>query len=192
MGKIIVRQVILRSVKTVQVHERPEDESERNRISLESIISYINRCGKAKGLEITQEEMALKLDISSEQLSAFLKGEEITPANLWLQLRAAYFDLLDAAEAEEAREGLKHTLVLVRNCGLAKGMNITVEEMIRKIEISEAQLHAYLKGEDRTPSDIPSKLHLAYKDLLENVDRIEVVEDLDTIIGFTDRSIPFP
>jgi len=163
----------------------PQGESairKNKRSSLKAVIAIIQDRGKTVGMDITVEEIALKAGISKERIDSYLNDEERTPDDLPHILLSAYQQLLDAAQKEDNRESLKRSVVWIRNHGLSKGMDITVEEMALKTGISGEQLYAFLNGELETPDDLERKLESAYKDLLKNVEQVEVIEDINTII----------
>src|SRR5256885_268943 len=95
----------------------------------------IKKRGMADGMTITEEEMARKTGIAEKQLHAYLNGQDKTPDNLSSVLRNAYADFLNAIQVEANRKSLERTIVLVRNAGLARGMDITMEEMAQKAGI---------------------------------------------------------
>jgi hypothetical protein len=85
---------------------------------------------------------------------------------------------------ESSRESLQHAVVFIRNHGLAKGMNITVEDMAREIGISGEQLFTALKdGYNVVSGDLSSRLRAAYKKLLRGVEQVELIEDINMIIA---------
>lgn len=183
---IRIGHVQVTSVKREPILDPLKDEPairERSRRSLNVTISIIRKGGEARGLNITEEEIAGKLDISPEQLQAYLDDRDRTPDDSTHRLRTAYADLLDAMDQENKRDALAGILVWIRNRGLAEGMNITLGEMTRRADITTEQLHRYLDGDDKTPNDLYFRLRDAYRDLLENVERIEVIEDIHMIIA---------
>jgi transcriptional regulator with XRE-family HTH domain len=183
---IRIGHVQLTSVKQLPVLRQPEDEPairERNRQSLNITISLVRKLGAARGVNITEEEIAGKLDISPAQLQAYLDDRDRTPDNSTHRLRTVYADLLDAMDQENNRDALAGILVWIRNLGLAGGMNITLEQMARRADITTEQLYRYLDGDDKTPGDLYFRLRDAYRDLLENVERVEVIEDIHMIMA---------
>lgn len=58
------------------------------------MIFLVTGCGKKKGLNISNEEIALKLNISPEQLDIYLNDESTMPENLPSMLQLAYTDLI--------------------------------------------------------------------------------------------------
>lgn len=156
--------------------------AESNRKSFESTIAFIKKIGEGKGMKITDEEIALKAGITTEQFYAYLRGEEKISDDLSSVLWSAYSDLITGVQKENNRESLKHTVVLIRNRGLSVGVNITVKEMGREIGIPEEVLYAYLNDEnDVLQDDLPHRLRLAYKDLLKDLEKVEIIEDINMI-----------
>jgi transcriptional regulator with XRE-family HTH domain len=178
-----VRTMMVRSTQTVEVHDRKmpgneQEQAEENRKSLKAIILLIRKSGESRGMKITEEEMARKMDISGEQLQAYLNGEAGTPDNQSQLLLTAYEDLLTSIRQENNRESLSRSIVLIRNRGLAEGMDITLEEMALKAGISGEQLYAYLNGEGPMPDDLFYVLESAYEDLLKDFGKVEIRENL--------------
>jgi hypothetical protein len=178
-----IRTMVVRSRQEVNIPnpETPQDEAEEaenNRISLKAIISLIRKSGESRGMNITEEEMARKMNISVEQLQAYLKGEVGTPDNQSHLLMTVYEDLLTSIRLENNRKSLSHSIVLIRNRGLAEGMDITLEEITRKTGMSGEQLYAYLNGDYQTLEDFSYVLESAYKDLLKDFGRVEIREDI--------------
>jgi transcriptional regulator with XRE-family HTH domain len=183
---IRIGHVQLSSVKQLPFLRQPEDEPairERSRKSLTITISLVRTIGEARGVNITEEEIAGKLDISPAQLQAYLEDSDRTPDDSTQRLRMAYTDLFDAMDQENNRDALAGILVWIRNLGLARGMNITLAEMARRADITTEQLYGYLGGDDKTPNDLYFRLRDAYRDLLENVERVEIIEDIHMIIA---------
>ncbi|HMH23130.1 MAG TPA: hypothetical protein VK563_15205 [Puia sp.] len=182
-----IRRYVVESTQVHRVREpRPaEDEStrsENNSKSLKATISFIKKIGKNNGMNITDEELALKAGISTKQLNAYSNGEEKIPDDLSSLLRSAYADLINSVRMENNRETLKHTVVLIRNRGLGMGVNITVEEMAQKIDIPEEALYAYLNDENDIPQDdLPHRLRSIYNDLLKNLKGVEIIEDINMV-----------
>ena len=162
-----------------------KDESARaesNRKSFESTITFIKKIGEGKGMNITDEELALKAGITTEQFYAYLRGEDKISDDLSSVLWSAYSSLITGVQKENNRESLKHTVVVIRNRGLSVGVNITVKEMARKIGIPEDVLYAYLNDEDdMLQDDLSHRLRLVYKDLLKDLKKVEIIEDINMI-----------
>jgi transcriptional regulator with XRE-family HTH domain len=173
-----------RSTSRAREPEPPQNESEirkRNSRSLKGIIGLIKDRGKRKGITITEEEMAEKIGVPAAKIPAWLEDKERTPDDLTQRLLSAYQDLLDAARVEDNREALASAVLWIRNRGLEEGMNITMEEMAGKAGISGEQLYTFLNGEQDTPADLGHKLEAAYKSLLKDIDKVEIIEDINMI-----------
>ncbi len=148
----------------------------------EYLIAFIKKIGEGKGMNITDEELALKAGITTEQFYAYLRSEDKISDELSSVLWSAYSSLITDTQKENNRESLKHTVVLIRNRGLSVGVNITVKEMAREIGIPEEVLYAYLNDENAMPQDdLSYRLRLAYKDLLKNLEKVEIIEDINMI-----------
>ena len=172
------------SVGRAQRPEPPQNESEirkSNSRSLKAIIGLIKDRGKRKGITITEEEMAEKIGVPAAKIPAWLEDKEKTPDDLTQRLLSAYQDLLDAAQADDNKEALARAVLWIRNRGLEEGMNITVAEMAGKAGVSGEQLYAFLNGEEDTPADLGFKLETAYKFLLEDIDKVEMIENINII-----------
>jgi transcriptional regulator with XRE-family HTH domain len=158
------------------------ERSENNRRSFESTIKFIKKTSEDKGTPITDEELALTAGITKEQFSAYLSGEEKISDNLFSILWAGYSNLFGAAQRESMRESLKRSVVLIRNRGLSLGVNITVKDMAREIGITGEDLYAILNDDKEMPQgDLSHQLRLAYEDLLKNVEKVEIREDINLI-----------
>jgi transcriptional regulator with XRE-family HTH domain len=127
--------------------------------SLERMISFIKKSGETKGLTITEEEMARKMGLTPEQLSGYLSGAAKTPNDTGFRLESAYEDLLNGIRMDENRKNLAHTIVWIRNHG-----------------------RAYLRGEYDTLDELSYMLSTAYKDLIKDVTKVVIVEDIDMIM----------
>lgn len=185
MAAYNIRTFMVRFTEEIDVPDPSQDESEigeNNRMSLEASISIIKAAGVTKGIRITEEEMAQKIGISKEQIHAYLNGEDQTPDDLAYRLQSAYQNLLDTVQLENNRESLKRTVVWVRNCGLAEGRNITLEDMALKIGISDEQLYSYLNGKYEAQNGLVPKLESAYRDIFKDVTEVEIVEDINKIM----------
>jgi len=172
------------SVSRAREPRPPQSESEirkNNSMSLKAFIGIVKDRGNRKGIAITEDEMAEKIGVPPEMIPVWLEDKERTPNDLPERLLSAYKDLFDAVQAEDNRESLAHAVLWIRNRGLEKGMNITIEEMAGKTGISGEQLYAFLNGEADTPVDFGFKLETAYKSLLKGVDRVEIIEDINII-----------
>jgi transcriptional regulator with XRE-family HTH domain len=73
---------------------------------------------------------------------------------------------LDAVQMEANRASLLHSIQIVRNRGLAKDRDISIEEMAGQMNLSEEQLYAYVSGEYKTMEDFASRLRTVYRDLM--------------------------
>lgn len=154
-----------------------------DRRSLKSIVSFIKSIGAEKGMNITDEEIALKAGISIQQFEAYLNGRKKVTNTLSTVLWSAYAGLIDSHQMEAMRESLKHTVVLIRNRGLAVGADITVKDMAGAIGVPGEMLYAYINDEKDLPQDydISFRLRSAYKNLLSDVERVELLEDINMI-----------
>ena len=136
---------------------------------LQHTIDLLKRCGEAKGMTITEEEMAGKIGLSVQQLRAYVEGEEPTPDRLRARLRAAYSDLVTAVKQDGYRDSLQATIRAVKSFGKDVGVAITEEEMAGKIDMSVVQLQAYTNGEQPAPADMSGRLLTAYDDLYKEI-----------------------
>jgi len=154
-----------------------------DRRSLKSIITLVKGIGTEKGMNITDEEIARKAGVSRQELDACLNGRRKVTNHLSTVLWSAYASLIDRHHMEAGRESLKHTVVLIRNCGLAAGSDITVKEMADAIDIPAEVLYAYISDENDLPlyDDLSSRLRSAYKSLLGNEIKVELREDINMI-----------
>jgi plasmid maintenance system antidote protein VapI len=180
------KSVIVRLRSTVQISEpeQPRRESvkrESKRRSLQAFTKLIQ--GRAKMIEllITEEDIASKIGLTAEQFQAFLNDQERTPDELPQRLLSAYQEMLDSIQLEENLASLKRSIVWIRNHGLAVGQDITIEMMAGKIGLSGEQLYALINGGDKTPVDLAYKLEVAYKELLKDLDSVELIEDIHMI-----------
>lgn len=154
------------------------EERERDRTSLKAIISLIKDRGVRTGQPLTEEDMAAKVGISAEQMQAYLNNEAKIPDDFTHTLLTVYQPLLDAVRREDNRHNLMTMLVKIRNLGLVEGMDITLEEMIYKLEITGEQLYAYLAGEYDLGDDLYFVLQTAYKDLVKASGQVRVKEHI--------------
>lgn len=162
-------------------HDR--NKSENNRKRLQSIVTEIKKCGEKKGLFISDDAIAQKINIPEKKLHAYLNGELKTPSGVTNKLWAAYDDLLKMLQIENCRVALQTTVVWIRNIGLNKGMNISPEEMAAKAGITVQQLHTYLLNgfDPEVAGDISSTIESSYKELIKGIEKVEIIEDIDTI-----------
>ena len=154
------------------------EERERDRTSLKAIISLIKDRGERTGQALTEEDMAAKVGISGEQMQAYLNNEAKIPDDFTHTLLTVYQPLLDAVRREDNRHNLMTMLVKIRNLGLVEGMDITLEEMIYKLEITGEQLYAYLAGEYDLGDDLYFVLQTAYTDLVKASGQVRVKEHI--------------
>jgi transcriptional regulator with XRE-family HTH domain len=136
---------------------------------LQHTIDLLKRCGEAKGMTITEEEMAGKIGLSAEQLRAYAEGHEPTPDRLRSRLRAAYRGLITAIEQDGYRNALESIIRAIKGIGSNIGVTITEEEMAGKIGMSVAELQAYINGEQPAPGDMPQRLMSAFDDLHKEI-----------------------
>jgi hypothetical protein len=125
-------------------------------------------------MDITEEEIARKMNIPWEQFQAYLNASGKTPNEVLTQLWMSYDDLIKALQRSALSVPLKHNIALVKRLGKAKGMEITDEEIIRKISLSQTQFEAYLNGEVPTPATVLSLFRSAWPDLFKNVVEVSI------------------
>ena len=178
---IMFRESVTEEVREPSPPQTAAEIRESNRTSLATLILMIKGQGEKIGLNITDEEIAWKLRVSIPQLQAYLNGNKNTPGRLPGALLSAYNDLLDIVRKKENASSLKQSVVWIRNCGLAKGLNIAVGEMAQSISIPEEQLYGYLNDDFDSPDGLAFKLESAYEQLIEGIRRVEIKEGLDTI-----------
>jgi len=154
-----------------------------NREGLISLVSFIKDTSTSKGTVVTTADIAGKIAISAEALNAYLDGTKKTPGKISTAIMVAYEDLFNSCYKENSRKGLETSIVLIRNRGLAEGMNITLEDMAGKIGISREQMLVYLKEGYDAKESISFKLESAYKAIIKNVTRIKITEDIHMIIS---------
>ena len=154
-----------------------------NREGLISLVSFIMKTSASKGMVVTAADIAGKIAISAEELNAYLDGTKKTPNKIPTAVIIAYEDLFNSYYKENSRRGLETSIVLIRNRGLAEGMNITLEDMAGKIGISREQMLVYLRDGYDAKESISFKLESAYKDVIKNVKRIKITEDIHMIIS---------
>jgi len=70
---------------------------------------------------------------------------------------------------EMDRKVLQHMLDYIQNCGEAKGLTITTDEMAGKLGITGLVLEAYLSGGERVPKHLTIRLRDAYDSLLKPI-----------------------
>ena len=156
--------------------------SQRKKENLQRFAAHIKQLGEEQGLVVTTEDMAQKTGYEPEKFSAFLQGEKTPPSKIMLQLCEAYDHLFEYSRRKNNRAIIIQSVLWIRNVGLAAGMNITLEEMAGKADITVAMLKAYLRDDVATPDSMGSALELAYKKLLRNINKVEQKEDIDTIL----------
>lgn len=186
MGNKKTTTTMVRATKEDHVPDPTREEQQKPgsaRENLQRLVTVIKALGKEQGLPVTEQEMALKTGVSADTFNAYLAGEAPAPKQLFSTLLAAYNHLFEANRRENNLRIIQHSVLWIRNQGLATGVSITLEEMAGKAGISGKQLQAYLRGEEAVPDDVSSRLELAYKKLLKNVTSVELTEDLDTILG---------
>ena len=149
--------------------------------TLKKTIPIIKKLGAEVGIEITEEEIARKMNMSREQFDVYLNAADKTPNEVLTQLWAAYDDVVKAVQRSNNSAPLRNMITLIKDRGKTKGMHIMDEEIVEKIAIPREQFEAYLNGEIATPDDVLSLLWSAWPDLLKNIRtvRSSVIEEVD-------------
>jgi hypothetical protein len=148
---------------------------------LKDAISIIKMMGAELGVEITGEEIARKMELSREQFGGYLNATDKTPNEVLTRLWASYADLFKAVQRSNNSVPLRNKIKLVKELGLAKGMDITDEEIVEKLAIPRELFEAYLSGELATPREVLSLFYSAWPRLFENVliETISIMEEVD-------------
>jgi hypothetical protein len=136
---------------------------------LQHTIDLLKRCGEAKGMTITEEEMAGKIGMPVQQLQVYISGDQPAPDRLRARLRAAYSDLITAIKQDGYRESLQSMIRAIKSFGKDVGVTITEEEMAAKIDMSVGQLQSYVDGEQPVPADVGHRLWTSYDDLYKEI-----------------------
>lgn len=153
------------------------------RRSLLSLVDVIKKLGEEQGVVITEENMAEQTGTVINKFQAYLHGEAPVPKRLSTKLLSAYAHLFTSNRQAANLQSLQHSVLWIRNLGLAKKTNITLKEMAATLGISPKLLRAFLRDEKPVPDGLPVQLESAYRLLLKDVDKVEMTEDLDTILG---------
>lgn len=178
-----IQTVIVRHTSTSEAPAPPpppRDEKERQQQNLQSLrttIQFLIQINGSKGITVTLEDLADKAGISAKQLAGYQAGEEVIPDDLVTRLHSAYQPLLDRIHFDSNREALQNSIVLIRNKGLAQGMDITLQDMAEKIGLTKERLHAYLDGAYDTLESYAWILEKAYPDLIKKEDQVVIQED---------------
>jgi hypothetical protein len=159
---------------------------------LQRTIDLLKRCGEAKGMTITEEEMAGKVGLSLQQLRACVEGQEPAPDRLRSELlrselRAAYIELITAIRQEGYRNSLLSAIRAVRGFGSEVGVTITEEDMAGKIGMPFAQWEAYINGDQPTPANMTGLLMTAYDELHKQIQQRNLTVRLRSTMDIIQR-----
>jgi len=139
---------------------------------LQHTIDLLKRCGEAKGMTITEEEMAGKIDIPIGLLQAYINGEQVMPAEMGGRLMTAYDDLNKEVQQRNRSGRLRGKMDIIRRKGAEQGNEITDEEMAGHLGMTGEELAVCLKDPDKTNEEfsaLSDRLWAAYPELLKNV-----------------------
>jgi hypothetical protein len=144
--------------------------------SLLSTIRAVKAISKQLGRAVSEEEMAAKVNLSVEQLNAYVGGAEPVPAAVPQRLHEAYLDLYEALDQHYRAMPLRSTISTIKRMGEKQGLVITEDEMAQRVGISRAAFDAFLQEprELQEPGELEERLKAVYRELLKNV-RVESV-----------------
>ena len=171
------RTIGVRSIVVMDA-ERPEFDNSPLR-SVNARTRFI----KSIGVSITDADIAAKIGILPELFASYLDGTQKIPKDLHQKLYDAYKDLTDAYQLKQQQQSLKNSIRWIRNCGLAKGMDIPLEEMLEKIGLTRDTLLAYLEGHLQTEKEFGYLLEQAYQPLIEGINSVTIRESIEDILG---------
>jgi hypothetical protein len=159
---------------------------------LQRTIDLLKRCGEAKGMTITEEEMAGKVGLSLQQLRACVEGQEpapdrLLPELLRSELRAAYSELITAIRQEGYRNSLLSAIRAIRSFGHEVGVTITEEDMAGKIGMTFVQWKAYINGDQPTPANMTGLLMTAYDELHKQIQQRNLNAELRSTMEIIQR-----
>ena len=171
------RTIGVRSIVVMDA-ERPEFDNSRLRS-----VNVRTRFIKSIDVSITDADIAAKMNISPELFAAYLDGTQEIPKSFFQDLYDAYKPLTDAYQLKQQQQSLKNSIRWIRNCGLAKGMDVTLEEMLEKIGLTRDMLLAYLEGHLQTEKEFGYLLEQAYQPLIEGINSVTIRESIEDILG---------
>jgi transcriptional regulator with XRE-family HTH domain len=156
---------------------------ESSRETLNRAVESARKSRLIKGTTITNEEIASKLNISEQQLLAYLNGEDDTPADLTHKLYEAYnigIHMVMSTYTEDIGKPkprqnqstnksksttLQNVIFLIKSLAKENGMSVSEENMADRIGFPAQQLSACLNNKKKSPHDLASRLLDAYEDL---------------------------
>jgi hypothetical protein len=144
--------------------------------TLKDTVPILKLMGAELGMDITEEDMARKINMPWEQFEAYLNAAGKTPNEVLSQLWVAYDDVLKALQRLNNSTSIKNKIAMVKRLGKEKGMDITDEEIVLKLAIPRELFEAYVSGELPTPEEIFPLFWSAWPDLLKNVQFVSVRE----------------
>ena len=179
------RTIGVRSVMVMNSSGRPEfkDDQETRLRSINARTRFIKSCGRELNTPVTDADIATKIGISPERFAAYLDGTQEIPKGFFQDLYDAYKPLTNAYQLKQQQQSLKNSIRWIRNCGLAKGMDITLEEMLEKIGLTRDMLLAYLEGHLQTEKEFGYLLEQAYQPLIEGIYSVTIKESIADILG---------
>jgi hypothetical protein len=139
---------------------------------LQHTIDLLKRCGEAKGMTITEEEMAGKIGMPLAQLQSYANGEQPAPADMSGRFMTAYDDLHKEIQQRNRNVSLRSRMDSIRKLSKEKGTEITDEEMVQRLCMTSQELAAYLKDPGITHEEysaMSDRLRAAYPELFRNV-----------------------
>ena len=151
--------------------------------SLKITIRLIKYCGKVFEMDITEAEMAQKVNVTEKRFQQYLDGKKRMPNNFTYLLVTAYDDIIKAQQMQTTSSVIRNTIALIKQKGLEKGLTITEEEMAETINVPIEKFNIYIKGVEHTPDEIIELLHLAYKDLLIGIMRVTHTQHIQVRVG---------
>ncbi|MBS1567711.1 MAG: hypothetical protein JST39_25230 [Bacteroidetes bacterium] len=151
--------------------------------TLQHLVTAMQKTGKAHDKIITLEDMAKAAGLTAQQLQNCLDGKDPVPPDLSAKLLEFYASLLNSNIEDDRRAALAQTLVLIRNAGLDKGMDITLKEMSEKLGLTAERVRAYLYGQWDAGKDLSSLLQNAYGNILGKKNTVTVREDIHMILS---------
>jgi plasmid maintenance system antidote protein VapI len=139
---------------------------------LQHTIDLLKRCGEAKGMTITEEEMAGKIGMPLGQLQAYVDGEQVTPAEMTGRLMTAYDELYKEIQQRNRNVRMRSTMEAIRYQGAKQGNEITDGEMGGELGMTGEELAVYLQDPGITQEEfsaLADRLRAAYPELFKHV-----------------------
>lgn len=140
--------------------------------TLKDALPVIKQLGAEVGMEITEEAIARRMNMSRETLDTYLNATTRTPNDILTQLWVVFDDVIKAVQRSNRSAPLRCAIDLVKRLAMARGIDITDNEIVGKIGLPREQFEAYLSGEVTAPDEVLSLFSSTWPDLFRNVEHV--------------------